>query len=523
MDTSLNLKLKNCRSLTQKLFFITFTSIIFAILANYIIQNFFFQNYYIAQKTNNLIVEVNRFRKMYTYQLSDKATLTKALFNYEQNNNARIAIYSISGEIVMLPSLNKESTDLRTIKYFIEELLKDKQLITKSLLENQAQSINFYDHNQNEYIGIIAPMSLNEENDSIIVSVSSIKPIEEATSVTNAFYKFILGGFVIVVILLSYMYNVLVTRPIVKISNVAKKLSNLDFTETCIIESEDEIGNLAQTLNFLSSNLKSSLDDLKRKNKKLQEDIDKERQLENLRKDFVAGVSHELKTPIGIIKGYAEGIKDGIVTGDAALEYLNVILSEADNMSGLVSNMLELSKLDSGTIKLSLDSFNIIRLINRSNENISIEFSKKNIKSSFNCNFPYIYVEGDVFYLQQVINNLLTNAYKYSPKNNNVIINIRPLQNEKFIPDDVSKDDLILVTIENSGVHIPEEEINNIFSRFYRIDKSRNRSNNSFGLGLSIVKRILDMHDSFYLMENTDIGLKFSFTLKKSNTDMEIE
>ena len=131
-------------------------------------------------------------------------------------------------------------------------------------------------------------------------------------------------------------------------------MSKMEFTEKCTVERQDEIGNLATTLNFLSSNLNEALEDLKTKNKKLEEDIEKERNLETMRKDFVASVSHELKTPIGIIEGYAEGIKDGIVTGGDVLAYLETIIDESKKMGVLVSNMLELSKLESGVLKPKL-------------------------------------------------------------------------------------------------------------------------------------------------------------------------
>ena len=133
----------------------------------------------------------------------------------------------------------------------------------------------------------------------------------------------------------------------------------MDFSVKCDEESDDEIGDLATTLNFLSSTLKNTLEDLKYKNRKLKEDIEKERKLEAMRKDFVDSVSHDLKTPIGIIEGYAEGLKDGIATGESASLYLDTIIDEAKKMSKLVSNMLELSKLEAGISNLLIERFNI--------------------------------------------------------------------------------------------------------------------------------------------------------------------
>ena len=159
----------------------------------------------------------------------------------------------------------------------------------------------------------MVPFSLNSKNDSIIIAITSFQAIEEASALIKDFYKYIILIVIVIGLILSYVFSNLISKPLVKLNKSAKKMSAMDFSEKCDIEREDEIGNLAKTLNFLSKNLSNALDDLKIKNKKLEEDIEKERELEKLRKDFIAGASHELKTPIGIISGYAEGIKDGIV------------------------------------------------------------------------------------------------------------------------------------------------------------------------------------------------------------------
>lgn len=349
-------------------------------------------------------------------------------------------------------------------------------------------------------------MSLKYKNDSIIISVSSIQPIQEAALVIKDFYKYLAIGFIIIGIILSSIYANLITKPLLKINKVAKKMSSMDFSAKCTVNSDDEIGNLGKTLNFLSSNLNSALEDLKQKNLQLEKDIEKERKLETLRKDFVAGVSHELKTPIGIIAGYAEGLKDGVATGENALIYLDTIIDESKKMSQLVSNMLELSRLESDTIELNFEEFNIIRLIQKTIKKLSLDFNSKSIEVIFNNKLEYAYVLGDVFQLEHVITNLLTNAFKYSPNNERVIISII---------EDTEKNKYF-ISIENTGCHIPEDELENIYTKFYRLDKSRNRSDNSNGLGLAIVKRILLNHKSEYFIKNTDFGVKFSFSLDKA-------
>ena len=494
------------KSISKKLFTITFGLIIGLILSLILFQSLFFEKFYLSRKTSQLVHEVNKFRSLYSLQIYDNTSLMDALANYENKNNSQIAIFSLDG--LSINGENRSREDIKTLTNFCAELLSDKALINEVLSSNRTKTTVFQSTTSNaKKIGIIAPMSLMFDNDSIIISVSPIQPIEEASVVIRDFFKYLILGFLVLGVFLAYIYANLISKPLLKINKVAQKMSSMDFSELCEVNSEDELGYLGKTLNFLSANLRDALDDLKKKNKKLEEDIDKERQLEKLRKDFVAGVSHELKTPIGIIEGYAEGIKDGIVSGDDIDLYIEIIIDESKKMSKLVSNMLELSKLESGTIDLNIENFNILRLINRIINKHSLDFKERGLEVILNFSVPYAYVKGDIFQIDQVLTNIFTNAIKYTPPNEKVIVCV------------IDNNSDYLISIENTGTSIPKEEIENIYSNFYRIDKSRKRTDNSTGLGLSIVKRILSLHKSNYEIKNTTSGVEFSFTLTKGDSD----
>ena len=286
-------------------------------------------------------------------------------------------------------------------------------------------------------------------------------------------------------------------------------MSQMNFNEKCKIDREDEIGNLASTLNFLSSNLDGALQDLKEKNKKLEEDIEKERNLEIMRKDFVDSVSHELKTPIGIIEGYAEGLKDGIVSGDNALEYLETIIDESKKMSILVTNMLEISRLESGVIKPNLEIFNINRLIKNLVNKFTIEANENGLRITFDEKTDFSYVKADRFKMEQVLTNLITNAIKYTPENNDIVVSIS------------MKDSFYEISVINYGIQIDKNDIDKLFNKFYRIDKARSRNKNSTGLGLSIVKNILDIHNFNYSLNNIENAVEFKFLLPVENPPEE--
>lgn len=490
-------------SISHKLFFITFSLIFGVMSATIIIHTLFFEKFYLQQKTNTMISEVNKFKVLYSYQINDSYSLDKALASFEAQNNSRIAIFSPDGKVKILPYYEKGIDDYKSLTAFCTELIENTDLIVDCLKNDKTTATLFMNGNQQK-IGIVSPLSLTNKNDSIIVSVSSVQPISEAASVMLDFYKNIMISFLIVGVFLAFIYAKLISIPLIKINNVAEKMSRLNFNETCEVSTNDELGNLASTLNFLSRKLKKSLEDLKDKNKTLEKEIEIERKTEKLRKDFITGVSHELKTPIGIIEGYAEGLKEGIVKGKEADIYLETILDEAKKMSNLVSNMLELSKLESGTVKLNYESFNILRMIQSQIKLQSLNLEKKNLTVHISDEFSYIYVLGDIFNIQLVISNLIINAIKYTPSNNYINVFFNDIDNKYEI------------CIENIGAHIDDAELNNIFAKFYRIDKSRNRDERSNGLGLSVVKNILELHKSDYNINNTKDGVIFKFTLKKS-------
>lgn len=494
------------RSLAKRLFSITLSLVIAIMLIAYFAQALLFESFYSYKKTNSLVLEVNKFNDLYSLHIQTDVDLIKALQKFENDNNAKIIIRSLDGKYRYISNNianDKESYD--TLTAFGTELINDEDLINQVITYSQTKYKTFENESSGtKKIGIVSPMSLNSKNDSLIFCVSSIQPIKEASEVASEFYIYLFLGLIAVSIILALIYSNLISKPLVNLTHAANKISNMDFTTICDTARDDEIGSLAKSLNFLSRNLETALLDLQTKNKKLEDDIEKERQLENMRKDFISNVSHELKTPIGIIEGYAEGLKDGVVSGEDATLYLETIIDESKKMSFLVTNMLELSKLESGTIKPSFEAFNINRLIKKVLNKHTLDFEENHFKINFNPSNSYSYVYADPFQMEQVLTNLITNAIKYTPPKNNININI-----EESL-------DKFKISVQNMGVTIPEEEISRLFDKFYRLDKSRERTQkNSTGIGLSIVKNILILHNSTFNLQNINGGVEFNFYLEK--------
>ncbi|HCW52170.1 MAG TPA: two-component sensor histidine kinase [Clostridium sp.] len=493
-------------SLSKKLFAITLGLMLIIKLLTYFSQAFLFEKFYVYKRINSLVAEVDKFHDLYALHVDEDTNVMKVLEKFEDDNNAQIAITSLNGQPIYLSKkFDPNSDNSATLASFYADLIGNTDLINDVIKNSNTRYVKFYSEDSNSHkIGVISPMSIRGKNDTLIFCVASIQPITEASEVINEFLFYLLLGLIGISVILALIYSNFISKPLVTITKVANEMANMNFSVICRTNRKDEIGILAHSLNSLSKNLHDSLLDLQHKNQKLEEDIEKERKLEQMRKEFTDNVSHELKTPIGIIEGYAEGIKDGIVTGEDAHLYLETIIDEAKKMSVLVTNMLELSKLEAGTVKPNFESFNINRLINKVLKIHKPDFEEHKFKVNFTSTNDYSYVYADPFQMEQVFTNLITNAIKYTPPGNNINIKIE----EEF--------DRFRLSVQNMGTTIPEEEINKLFDKFYRIDKSRERTQrNSTGIGLSIVKNILRLHNSEFHIHNIDNGVEFYFYLSK--------
>ncbi|SPF55432.1 Integral membrane sensor signal transduction histidine kinase (fragment) [Candidatus Desulfosporosinus infrequens] len=286
-------------------------------------------------------------------------------------------------------------------------------------------------------------------------------------------------------------------------NQIAFKMADLDFSEEVTVTSNDELGSMAVSLNRLSKNLRTSLTELKNANEQLQLDIEKEKDREIIRKEFVASVSHELKTPLGIIKGFAEGVKDNIAENKKE-HYINVILDEIEKMDELVLDLLDLAKLESNAYKPDMEDFNITDLVNDVETRLINRIYEKKIRLKHEYEGKNFKVCGDLRRIEQVVMNIMNNAIKHTNHEGDIKIGIKEQKN------------VVYISIENSGSHIREEDLKRIWERFYRAEKSRDRKTGGTGLGLSIVKNILEIHVSRFGAENTEDGVSFYFTLEKA-------
>lgn len=301
-------------------------------------------------------------------------------------------------------------------------------------------------------------------------------------------------------IVAAFFYTVYMTTPIKRISKISKQMAALDFSGLCPVRRTDEIGALSGSLNELSQKLSSALSELQSANRQLRADMDKERALERQRIDFFSAASHELKTPITIIKGQLQGMLCNVGRYKDHQTYLAASLEVTNTLERMVQELLTVSRLETPGYVCIRIRFNFTRLVEDRLAAFDDLFAQKELALE-KFLLPGTYLSGDTQLLQKAIDNLLHNAIAYSPVQNKIAVRLWAEQ------------DKTCFSVENTGVHIPEEAIPKLFEAFYRVDTSRSRQTGGSGLGLYIVKTILDLHGAEIEIANTIQGVlvKVSF------------
>ena len=336
--------------------------------------------------------------------------------------------------------------------------------------------------------------------DGYIIAIIPLSEVNDVLGTMNSYYLIVFMVAFLLVIVISLIYSKFITRPLVEMSNVAKKISECDFQYKYDVKSEDEIGVLGNSLNLISDNLEKSLSELQEANKKLKEEMSIKKIQEDKRKELIANISHELKTPITIIQGSINGVKSGMYTEDMYED----ILEETNKMNELVKEMLEISKLESPTFVLKKEAFDLTSVFLKEKDKLKSIIKEKNLNIVFN-DYDESIAFGDEKRINQVVTNLLTNAIKYTSDGEKIDVTLELNKDE----------DRYVFTIENFGITLTEEEIEKVWDPFYRKEKSRNKKFGGTGLGLSIVKRILEIHNSEFGVERTSNSVRFYFTIQK--------
>ena len=342
------------------------------------------------------------------------------------------------------------------------------------------------------------------DNGYSIILRTPIQGIKDNVNISTTLIKYVGGAILIVGIISAFVVSTYITRPIKQLSDIAERMSEMDFDARYEGSDKGEIGLLGKSMNNMSEKLEHNIAELKKANLELKKDIDKKEKLEIMRTDFLSNVSHELKTPIALIQGYAEGLKEGITDDPESMEfYCDVIMDEANKMNTMVKRLLTLNQIEFGNDEPDMERFNINELIASVVDANAIRAGQKNMSIVFDNRNEQNFVWADEYKTEEVLTNYISNALNHC--DGKQAIEVRTSKSEDGAT--------ITVTVYNSGRNIAEEDLERIWEKFYKTDKARTREYGGNGIGLSIVKAIMESMGQEYGVRNVSDGVEFWFTL----------
>ncbi|WP_296864218.1 HAMP domain-containing sensor histidine kinase [Thermosyntropha sp.] len=338
-------------------------------------------------------------------------------------------------------------------------------------------------------------------NGDIMVLSTPLEAIEESAGIANRFFLFSASVSLALGIFLIFLWARRFTHPILEMNYIARQMAKLDFSRRCEVKREDELGQLAESLNSLSDQLNQAILDLKQANEKLKDDIERERRIEEMRKEFIYNVSHEFKTPLALIRGYAEGLKLNVAESEEDKNfYCEVIMEETEKMNKLVRELLDLAQMESGNMELEKERFILSLFVSDILHKYHPLFREKEIKLVVDVPED-LEVCADYMRTEQIITNYINNALNHVDENKIIKINAW------------ERGDKVRISVYNSGQHIPEDDLDKVFMSFYKVDKARTRAYGGTGLGLAVVKAIQELDGNLYGVDNVEGGVSFWFEL----------
>lgn len=436
----------------------------------------------------------------------DQAVSSDAQFGEEDAAEIeRIATESSISGIVMTPS----GTSILSIGGSSDRLIEDLQFILFGGAEHteiikQTDAYTIQKSKDLRYDGDNLVLYGTLSNGNIMMLRITVASMEENTSFALKFLTIISILFTILGALVIYYATRRITNPILELSSISKRMADLEFDVKYNPKGDNEIDRLGMHMNELSSTLERAIGELKTANNELKLDLDRKEKMEKMRTEFLSNVSHELKTPLALIGGYAEGLKDSVNDDPESMAfYCDVILDETDKMSRMVRKLLTLNQLEFGEDEIEMSRFDLVQLIQSELASMSIMLEQNGITTEFAFK-EAVYVWADPYKTEEVLMNYLSNAVNH-------------IDGEKKIEVEIhDREDKIRVLVKNTGNRILEEDLERLWEKFYKADKSHSRQYGGSGIGLSIVKAIMDAMHQEYGAYNCEDGVIFWFELEKA-------
>lgn len=485
---------------TIKKFFIlaVICILLFSFLITLILGQLFMERIYVMQKESELI--------------SIYHSISGMDFRQEDSNLKRMAEieYKNISVVIVDPDTKEILYNTRANDILPEAAVYDLILETRTGLYNASDEPYYIDYQEDEttttsgasiVMGKMIVLGAKMENGGMLRLSTPYEPIAAAASVAIRFYSF--AGVIALLILLIFVSRTTdsIIRPVQEMMEVSRRISRLDFSQKCKIEMNNEIGDLAAGINEMSDILQDRTHALVEANEKLRQDIEEREKIEQARKNLISNISHDLKTPIALISGYAQGLKSGMAKSpEQVQEYYDIISDEADKMEDLILRLLELSRLESGTAQVIMEEFDVSETIDNVVNMFKLTAEQGGITIK-TCYEKEIYVSSDYQSVNQTLLNYVQNAISHTTGDKRVEISIE-------------KGERVRISVFNTCDPIPVEELERIWDSFYKLDKSRVRSKGGSGLGLAIVRENMRLLSMPYGANQTENGIIFWIELE---------
>lgn len=463
----------------------------------WLINNFFLEKYYIRNKEKTIfsVYEAIENECANGDVYSDQFDIT--LQSFSNTHNVSIVILTSLFEPVKVYANESSDALLAELRANLFGTVTAERVIMKN---DSLVMFQKYDKRmQTEYIEMCGVLS----NGNFFLMRTTVESIKNSAEIASRFMLYIGLGMMVLSAVAIYFFTGRISKPILRLADISNRMSEMDFTAKYNGREKTEIALLGQNINTMSANLERTIGELKSANEQLKADIDLKERIDEMRKEFISNASHELKTPIALIQGYAEGLKEGVNEAEERDYYCDVIIDEASKMNVMVKKLLTLNQLESGADNLDIEKFDICTLINNYVQSSEILTKQNNINVTVRGP-ESIMVKADEFKIEEVVMNYFSNA-----------INHCESKTQKAIDVSLKKEEnKVRVSIFNTGNAIPEESLDHLFEKFYKVDKARTREYGGSGVGLSIVKAIMDSHGCEYGVYNEEEGVCFWFELE---------
>ena len=489
--------MKKKYSITRNIAYTMIGMVTGTVLLCWFLNSTFLESFYTVNKENALLEGFHTIDKAVINDTFESDEFDIAFERICSNGNISILVLSPDAQVLRSSAGNSEKLKNQFYGALYESSNKHASEVIKAtdnyIIEKQQDS-----RLEADYLVLWGTL----EDGNLVLMRTALASIKESVMIANEFLAYVAVMATVCCAILAIFVSRRITGPILQLTKISKRMAELDFdAKYKPNKRQNEVDELGEHMNMLSATLETTISELKSANNELKKDIEKKEEIDRMRKEFLSNVSHELKTPIALIQGYSEGLKDNILDDEESKDfYCEVIADEAKKMNAMVKKLLTLNQIEFGNNQLSMQRFDVCQMIQNKINSSQILFKKKNNKVLFEEQGP-VYAWADELMIEEVFSNYLSNALNHVYENGTIRIWFERM------------DSNLRIHVYNDGKCIPEEELNKLWIKFYKVDKARTREYGGNGIGLSIVAATMKAHGKDFGVANKENGVDFYFDL----------